>query len=76
MVDLLTGFLKADQIDRMTAEARGDSAPQAEPRVFLDFRNKDWNDLLKNDFQPKLVPESEVETKVSVSRSVGPEPSP
>ena len=76
VVDLLTGFLKADQIDRMTAEARGDSAPQAEPRVFLDFRNKDWNDLLKNDFQPKLVPESEVETKVSVSRSVGPEPSP
>jgi hypothetical protein len=75
-VELLTGFLKGDQIDRMTAEARGDQTPAAEPRVFLEFRNKDWNDALKNDFKPKLAPELEVEAQVPAGERSGPEPTP
>jgi hypothetical protein len=76
VVELLTGFLKDDQIDRMTAETRGDSAPQIEPRVILEFRNKDWNDLLKGDFRPKLALEPACEANASAARSVGLEPSP
>ena len=52
--DLFARYQNDDQLARMTAEMRGETAPFAGARVHYDVRNKDWNDQLKGEFMPKL----------------------
>lgn len=54
--DLFARYQNDDQLERMTAEMRGEPAPFAGARIHYDVRNKDWNDQLKGEFMPKLAP--------------------
>ncbi len=56
MIELFTRFCDDDQLDRITAEAAGHAPRALEPRVHYGIRNKDWNDVLKGGFEPRLPP--------------------
>lgn len=54
-LDLLVRFRKNDILDRITRDARGEDPATVGPRVQFAIRNKDWNDVLRGDFQPVLA---------------------
>lgn len=55
VLDLLVRFRKSDILDRITRDARGEDSAPVGPRVQFGIRNKDWNDVLRGDFQPVLT---------------------
>ncbi len=67
VIDLFVRFCDDDQLDRITAEATGRTPRAPEPRVFYTIRNKDWNDALKGNFEPRLPPSVEPSTEIALA---------
>jgi len=76
VLDLLGRYSDDDQLDRLTASAAGEFTPANEPRVRYAIRNKDWNDVLKGDFHPKLVWGTAPAPDLRPSRPAAAEPEP
>ncbi len=78
VVGLFVRFCDDDQLDRITAEAAGRTPRAPEPRVHYSIRNKDWNDVLKGEFEPRLPPSLEAAAEITTTATAGAEchPSP